>query len=99
MWEEQAISSSKGVCITWRQSPVVVKLTMQTLGYHSATVLLEWNAVEAIRTCRQIVGGTGHKLNSQKRVCFAGRCLLATLLRELEPSYTLIEQGCWKSLY
>ena len=60
---------------------------------------IERNAVEAIRTGRQIVGGTGHKLNSEKRVCFAGRCLLATFLWEKEPSYTLIEQGCWKSLY
>ena len=44
-------------------------------------------------------GGTGHKLNSQKCVCMGGRCLLPTLTWELEPSYTLIEEGHWKSLY
>ena len=28
-----------------------------------------------------------------------GRCLLPTRTWELEPSYTPIEEGCWKSLY
>ena len=44
-------------------------------------------------------GGTGHKLNSQKCVCMGGRCLLPTGTWELEPSYTVIEEGHWKSLY
>ena len=44
-------------------------------------------------------GGTGHQLNSQKCVCMGGRCLLRILTWELEPSYTPIEEGCWKSLY
>ena len=44
-------------------------------------------------------GGTGHKLNSQKCVRFAGRCLLDTYRGEVYPSYTLIEQGHWQSLY
>ena len=44
-------------------------------------------------------GGTGHKLNSQKCVCMGGRCLLPTRTWELEPSYTVIEEGHWKSLY
>ena len=44
-------------------------------------------------------GGTGHQLNSQKCVCMGGRCLLPILTWELEPSYTPIEEGCWKSLY
>ena len=44
-------------------------------------------------------GGTGLKLNSQKCVCRGDRCLLPTLTWELEPSYTPIEEGCWKSLY
>ena len=44
-------------------------------------------------------GGTGHKLNSQKRVCMGCRCLLPTRTWELEPSYTLIEEGHWKTLY
>ena len=44
-------------------------------------------------------GGTGHKLNSQKFVYMGGRCLLPTRIWALEPSYTPIEEGCWKSLY
>ena len=44
-------------------------------------------------------GGTGHKLNSPKRVCMGCRCLLPTQTWELEPSYTLIEEGLWKTLY
>ena len=39
------------------------------------------------------------KLNSQKCVCMGGRCLLPTRTWELEPSYTVIEEGHWKSLY
>ena len=38
-------------------------------------------------------GSTGHKLNSQKCVCIGDRCLLPTRTSELEPSYTLIEEG------
>ena len=55
--------------------------------------------LEVKGTCRQDVGVTGHKLNSQKCVCMGGRCLLPTRTCELEPSYTLIEEGLWKSLY
>ena len=44
-------------------------------------------------------GGTGLKLNSQKCVCRGDRCLLPTLTWELETTYTLIEEGHWKSLY
>ena len=44
-------------------------------------------------------GGTGHKLNCQNCVFLGGRCLLPTRTCELEPSYTLIEEGLWKSLY
>ena len=44
-------------------------------------------------------GGTGHKLNSQKCVCMGGRCLLPTRTCELEPSYHLIEEDLWKSLF
>ena len=36
---------------------------------------------------------------SQKCVCMGGRCLLPTRTWELEPSYTVIEEGHWKSLY
>ena len=31
-------------------------------------------------TCRQDEGGIVHKVNSEKCVCFAGRCLLDTLM-------------------
>ena len=44
-------------------------------------------------------GGTGLKLNSQKCVSRGDRCLLPTLTWELETTYTLIEEGHWKSLY
>ena len=44
-------------------------------------------------------GGTGHKLNSQKCVCMGGRCLLPARTWDLEPSYTLVEESRWKSLY
>ena len=43
-------------------------------------------------------GGTSHKLNSQNCVFLGGRSLLPTRTCELEPSYTLIEEGLWKSL-
>ena len=70
------------------------KLTRQTLGSHSATLPIQRNAVEAKRTGIQDGGGTGHKLNSQKCVYFAVRCLLDTYRGEVYPSYSLIEQGC-----
>ena len=44
-------------------------------------------------------GGTGHKLNSQNCVFMGSRSPLPTRTCELEPSYTLIEEGLWKSLY
>ena len=37
---------------------------------------IEGNPMEAKHTGSQDGGGTGHELNSQKCVCFAGRCLL-----------------------
>ena len=46
-----------------------------------------------------LCGGTGHKLNSNKCVCMGDRCLLPTRAWELEHSYTLIEEGHWKTLY
>ena len=49
-------------------------------------------------TCRQDVGNTGHKLNSQKCVRLVGRCLLPTRTCKLELA-TLFEEGCLKSLY
>ena len=55
--------------------------------------------LEAKGTCRQDVGNTGHKLNSQKCVRLGDRCLLPTRTWDLEPSYTLIDESRWKSLY
>ena len=60
---------------------------------------MQQNAVEEERTRSQDGGGTGHKPNSPKFVCFAGRRLLATYRGEVYPSYTLMEQGRWQSLY
>ena len=58
---------------------------------------IQRNAVEVERTGSQEGGGTDQKLNSQKCVCFEGRCLLDTYRGEVYPSYTLIEQGRWQS--
>ena len=80
-----------------------VRYAQNLQGRHVVFTLLlsriQRNAVEAEHTGSQDGGGTGHKLNLQKCVCFAGRCLLGTYSGELEPSYTLIEQGRWQSLY
>ena len=46
-----------------------------------------------------VCGGTSHNLNSQNCVFLGSRSLLPTRTCELEPSYTLIEEGLWKSLY
>ena len=54
---------------------------------------IQRNVVEVEGTGSQDGGGTGHKLNSQKCVYFAVRCLLDTYRGEVYPSYTLIEQG------
>ena len=53
---------------------------------------------EAKGTCWEDVE-VGHKLNSQKCVCMGGRCLQPTSTWEVEPSYILIEEGRWKTLY
>ena len=59
----------------------------------------ELNSTQLKCPCRQDMGGTGCKFNSQERVGPEGRCLLPTPTGELEPSYTLTEQRCWQSLY
>ena len=79
--------------------PLGVKLTRQTLGFTGLLSRIQRNSVEEECTGSQDGGGTGHKLNSPKCVCFAGRCLLNTYRGEVYPSYTLIEQGRWQSLY
>ena len=80
-----------------------VRYAQNLQGRHVVFTLLlsriQRNAVKVDRTGSQDGGGTGHKLNSQKCVCFAGRCLLDTYRDEVYRSYTLIEHGHWKSLY
>ena len=100
MWEVQAISSiQRGV----HALMAAVRYAQNLQGRHVVFTLLlsriQRNAVEAEHTGSQDGGGTGHKLNLQKCVCFAGRCLLDTYRDEVYRSYTLIEHGHWKSLY
>lgn len=71
------------------------KLPRQTLGSRSAT-LPHTTKCCGSGTYSQDGGGTGHKLNSQECVCFAGRSLLDSYRGEVNPNYTLMEQGHWQ---
>ena len=77
----------------WRQLSARSEIDKADVWFTLLHSRIQRNAVEAKRTCSQNGGGTGHKLNSQTCVCFAGRCLLDTYRGEVYPSYTLIEQG------
>ena len=83
----------------WRQPSARSEIDKQTLGSHFATGPHTTKCCGSRPTGSQDGRGKGHELNSQKCVCFAGRCLLDTYSGELEPSYTRIEQGLWQSLY
>ena len=58
--------------------PLGAKLTRQTLGSHSATLSHTTKCCGSGTHRQSDGGGTGHKLNSQKCVCFAGQYLLDT---------------------
>ena len=86
--------------MTWRQLSARPEIDKADTCFSRPLLFgIQRNAVEAKRTGSQDGGGTGHKLNSQKCVYFAVRCLLDTYRGEVYPSYTLIEQGRWQSLY